>query len=131
MVLLNHIQPMNFKALALTALAASTLTFGGIAPSFAAPSTCAYREGRGSVSQASCDVHSRRNANGHIVHDITLMKDGRTMRLTAVLWLNQDRTPDYAELIAEDGSRISAPFFYAKNGAIGITENGKTFYFSA
>mgnify|MGYP005660263157 FL=1 len=57
------------------------------------------------------------------------MKDGQTMRLTAVLWQNQDRNPDYAELIAEDGSRISAPYFWAKNGVVGVTENGKTFYF--
>ena len=119
----------NFTAKSLAIAAIATLTFGGITPSFAAPSTCAFREGSGSVAQASCDVHSRRNANGHLVHDITLMKDGQTMRLTAVLWQNQDRTPDYAELIAEDGSRISAPYFWAKNGAVGVTENGRTFYF--
>ena len=119
-----------FKQLASLA-AIATLTFGGIAPSFAAPSTCAYREGRGSVTEARCDVHTRRNANGHVVHDITLMNGGRTMRLTAVLWMNQDGSPDYAELISPDGSRISAPLFIAKNGAYGITENGKTFYFHA
>ena len=119
-----------FKQLASIA-AIATLTFGGIAPSFAAPSTCAYREGRGSVTTTSCDVHTRTNANGHVVHDITLFGDNGTMRLTAVFWMNQDGSPNYAELISPDGSRITARYFIANNGAYGITENGKTFYFHA
>ena len=67
-------------------------------PANAAPSVCwlstnAGPDGR--LPAQSCDVHTRRNANGHIVHDVTTHNDGA--RMTVVLWTNEHRAPSYAE----------------------------------
>ena len=96
----------------------------------AAPTTCAYRQGRGTVTEVSCDVHKRYNANGHKVFDVTLFGNNTQLVTSFVFWQEQDGTPTYAEVF-QKGTRETATWFYTKNGAVGVnssTSNG-TFYF--
>ena len=74
---------MNIKSLALSALVALS-TFGGVAE--AAPSTCAYRQDRGAVTEVYCDVHKRTNANGHNVFELTFYNNGTLSKMSVVLW---------------------------------------------
>lgn len=116
---------------ALSALTLTVATFGAtVLPASAAPTTCAWRQGRGPVTEVSCDVHKRYNANGHKVWDVTLFGNNTQLVTSFVFWQEQDGTPTYAEVFQE-GTRETATWFYAKNGAVGVnssTSNG-TFYF--
>ena len=114
-----------------TALVLAVASLGLFTPEAdAAPTTCAYRQGRGTVTEVSCDVHKRYNANGHKVFDVTLFGNNTQLVTSFVFWQEQDGTPTYAEVFQE-GTRETATWFYAKNGAVGVnssTSNG-TFYF--
>ena len=114
----------------LAALATVAGLTGFIAPAQAAPQTCAIRTPDHSrVIEASCDVHTRVNANGHRVNDITMFKNGRAMKMSIILWKNADGTPDYAEAFYQ-GKQEAVPYFRAQNGMFGVVANdGHTFYF--
>ena len=104
--------------------------FGLMAPvAEAAPQTCAFRYPDRTIEEVSCDVHTRKNANGHNVNDVTVFHRGRTMELSVILWKNADGTPDYAETFYQ-GSQAAMPYFRAKNGKFGVEgKDGTTFYF--
>ena len=70
-----------------------------VAPAQAAPSTCWLIPPSGAMTQGFyCDLTSRTNYNGHIVHDISRRADGGA-RFTAVLWTDGGGNPDYAEVV--------------------------------
>ena len=114
-----------------TALVLAFASLGLFTPEAdAAPSTCAYRKGGEAVTEVRCDVHERYNSNGHQVFDVTLFGNNTQLVTSFVFWKEADGTPTYAEVF-QDGSRETATWFLAKNGAVGVnsgTSNG-TFYF--
>lgn len=116
---------MNIKSLLLSALVIT----GSVGAAHAAPSTCAYREGRGRVTEFTCDVHTRVNANGHKITDVAVHHNGEVGRSSFLLWKDADGIPSYAEVFHE-GTRETASWFIAENGAIGVTDDrNRTFYF--
>ena len=118
-----------FKTLATVAATALVGLTNFATPAHAAPSTCAYREGQGRVTEFSCDVASRYNANGHKVWDVSVFHDGEVGRSTFLLW-TENGAPSYAEVFFA-GKRETQRWFYAKNGAVGVTDDrNRTFYFN-
>ena len=99
------------------------------APAKAAPQTCAFRHPDKSIEEFSCDVHTRVNANGHKVNDITVFSRGRRSKLSIILWKNADGTPDYAEAFYK-GDHKAMRYFRANNGMFGVeSQDGTVFYF--
>ena len=87
-------------------------------PANAAPSVCwlsinAARDGR--LPPQACDVHTRRNANGHVVHDITTHVDGE--RATVILWKDRHHNPTYAEII-RPGFRLLTNYRWDDHGDV-------------
>ena len=118
-----------FKSLFASALVAVSL-FGDVAQ--AAPSECAMRSAkhtRTSIVPFTCDVHSRINANGHNVNDVTLFHNGRQVTVTVILWKDASENPTYAEML-HSGEREVGTWFRAKNGMYGVTDDkGDTLWF--
>ena len=113
----------------LAALATVAGLTGFIAPAQAAPQTCAIRTPDREIIETTCDVHTRVNANGHKVNDITMFSNGRTFKMSVILWKNANGTPDYAEAFYQ-GKQEALPYFRAQNGMFGVNAtNGFTFYF--
>ena len=78
----------------LYALAAAL--FLSAAPASAAPSDCWYGTSRDkTLTQFDCDVVTRRNANNHIVHDVSTGND----TFTAVLWGTESQRRGEADFI--------------------------------
>ena len=99
------------------------------APAKAAPQTCALRLSDQSIEEFSCDVHTRVNANGHKVNDITVFDQGQRFKMSIILWTNADGTPDYAEIFHK-GEQRAVSYFRARNGMFGVdSTKGATFYF--
>jgi len=114
-----------FKSLAVSAaIFLSTLT--GVAAN-AAPTTCAVR-GPELFEEFSCDHHSRINANGHKVQDVTYFYEGVKYQWTMVFWLDNNRDLDYAE-VWYNGKRVTMDAYLAKNAAICIDNNNHQFCF--
>jgi len=111
-----------FKSLLASALVATSL-FGGVAQ--AAPSECALQIARTGdrITPFTCDVHTRINANGHNVNDVTLFRDGRQFTVTVILWKDNSDNPTYAEMFHEDGTREVGTWFRAKNGMYGVNDD--------
>ena len=111
---------MNFKSLAISA-ALAVSTFTGVVAN-AAPTKCAMRTPSNLV-EFGCDQHSRINANGHKVQDITFFDGGKKYQFTIVLWLTSDgKDFDYAE-VWHNGSRVTTNAYLAKNGSVCIDNN--------
>ena len=110
---------MNFKSLAVSAaIFLSALT--GLAAN-AAPTTCAVRSPE-LFEEFNCDHHSRINANGHKVQEVTYFFDGTKYQWTMVFWLDSNRNLDYAE-VWYNGRRVTTSAYEAKNGSVCIDNN--------
>ena len=113
-----------FKSL----LAATTIALATALPSFAAPSTCwiGANAEDGSIPAQTCDVSVRTNANGHKVLDVYTPVDGTTV--TIMLWYDNDRTPTYAEVIFDDGSKVNMNYRWDIEGDLHLHGKNGEFY---
>lgn len=115
---------MNFKSLLLGAAAAASVLVGS-APAEAAPATCAYRS-PGDFFEFTCDVTTRRNANGHKVVDAVFFDDGVRYKWSIVFWTEKGEL-SYAEAWFNDSVRLVTDAYVAKNGAYCIDNNNNQF----
>ena len=116
---------VNFKSLAVSAAIALS-AFTGV-PANAAPTTCAARTPE-NFAEFQCDHHSRINANGHKVQDITYFLNGKKYLWTIVLWADKSNNTDYAEVWI-NGNRSTVNVYVAKNGGVCLDSNANQFCF--
>lgn len=91
----------------------------GMPEAKAAPSTCWLIPRSGAQVQGFyCDLTSRTNYNGHVVHDISRRADGGAA-FTAVLWTDGGGNPDYAEVLL-DGTTYRRPWWRDAQGDVRI-----------
>ena len=119
---------LNFKSLALSAFIALS-TFGGVAAQ-AAPSTCwlGNNASGGSIPAQNCDVHVRRNANGHNVIDVMTPVDGQTM--TVILWMDDYGNPSYAEVVFHGMGRTTMNYRWDNAGDLHLWKGDSEIYIS-
>ena len=119
---------MNFKALAIAAITAFTLT-GDVAQ--AAPTTCMLRDSQ-DFTEFTCDHTIRVNANGHNVNDITFFGNGTRYDWSVVVWTDfNTNAVEYAEIFTE-GKRVVTNAYRAQNGSLCVDNAGTQFcWFSA
>jgi len=112
-----------FKSL----LAATTIALATALPSFAAPSTCwlSSNARNGSLPGQTCDVNVRTNDNGHNVIDVYTPIDGAM--LSIVLWSDNNRNPDYAEVFYQD-SKFNMNYRFDNAGDLHLYNDRAEFY---
>ena len=118
---------MNFKSLALSVLLGISTVTGSLAAN-AAPSTCwlGTNARSGSIPAQDCDVHVRRNANGHNVIDVMTPIDGQTM--TVILWSDSYKNPTYAEVIFHNIGRTTMNYRIDSDGDLHLWKAGSEIY---
>ena len=88
----------------------------GMPEAKAAASTCWFIPASGArVSGVNCNVSTRRNANGHVVHDIQHW-NGNGARFSVVLWTDSGNA-DGAEVFI-DGERFTTAWWRDADGDI-------------
>jgi len=106
---------MNFKAILASAAVATCCLFNPSAAEAATQTCWRVPSGGQVVSGFRCNVSSRYNANGHLVHDINTL-DG--VRFSVILWTSGGNADDAEVFI--DGERFTTAWYYDGDGDVRI-----------
>ena len=101
---------------AAASIALGATLLGAAAPAEAAVQTCWHLPASGrTVDGFDCNVTTRRNVNGHLVHDIT-HQNGKGGRFSVVLWQDHGN-PAGAEIFV-NGQRLEVSWWRDADGDV-------------